>query len=179
MTGVRRTVLVLAVLGVLGAVAAGIWLVAAPGEGDAAPVAAAAPRPTDSTWPGRSAGPSATASVTPATAAPAASSSPAAGGAGGPVEPVAEPFVQNYAGQPGVKPLKPLPSPTRTHYVRPNVDGCDRNYGEVTQCVPWTFPAGTTDKCAWLADHGFKALKVAARDRQRLDPDGNKIACDD
>ncbi|GIE48942.1 hypothetical protein Ani05nite_24760 [Amorphoplanes nipponensis] len=177
MTGPRRGLLVLAVLGVLGVGAAGIWFVAAPGE-HASPVAAAAPRPTDSTWPGLAAGPSAAAPVTPSAAAPAETSAPAAG-AGGPAEPVAAPFVQNYAGQPGVKPLKPLPSPTGTHYVRPNVDGCDHNYGGITQCVPWTFPAGTTDKCAWLAGHGFKNLKVAATDRQRLDRDGNGIACDD
>ncbi|MEU8228278.1 hypothetical protein AB0C12_01615 [Actinoplanes sp. NPDC048967] len=177
MTRVRRSVLALAVLGVLGVVAAGIWLVAAPGKQDAAPVAAPAPRPTDSSWPGLAAGPSVAASVPPAADTPAVPSSPDAP-AGGPAEPVAEPFVQNYAGQPGVKPLKPLPSPTKKHYVRPNVDGCDHNYGEVTQCVPWTFPPGTTDKCAWLAEHGFKKLKVAAADRQKLDTDGNKIACD-
>jgi hypothetical protein len=86
--------------------------------------------------------------------------------------------VQNYAAQPGVKPLKALPSPTTTHFVRPNVDGCDHNYGEITQCVPWTFPPGTEDKCAWLTERGFHPLTVAAKDRQRLDPDGNKIACD-
>jgi hypothetical protein len=177
-TRVRRSVLALAVLGVLGVVAAGIWLVAGPGKQDASPAAAPAARPTDSTWPGLAAGPSATPSVPPTAAAPAVPAAPAAAEAGGPAGPVAEPFVQNYAGQPGVKPLKPLPSPTKTHYVRPNVDGCDHNYGEVTQCVPWTFPTGTTDKCTWLAEHGFKKLKVAAADRQKLDTDGNKIACD-
>jgi hypothetical protein len=171
-TGARRTLLVLGVLGVL---AAGVWLVAAPGEHDASPAAAPAvpaPRPTDSTWPGLTAAASASPSVPPTAPATAVPSPAAPGG------PVAEPFVQNYAGQPGVKPLKALPSPTGTHFVRPNVDGCDHNYGEITQCVPWTFPKGTEDKCAWLAERGFKNLKVAAADRQKLDPDGNRIACD-
>ena len=173
MTGVRRTLLGLAVLGVL---AAGVWLVAAPGKHEAAGAAAPAapaPRPTDSTWPGVTAAASAGPSVRPTTTAVPSPAAP-----GGPGGPTAEPFVQNYAGQPGAKPLKPLPSPMRTHFVRPNVDGCDHNYGETTQCVPWTFPAGTKDKCAWLADHGFDKLKVAAADRQQLDPDGNGIACD-
>jgi hypothetical protein len=167
-TGARRTLLVLWVLGVL---AAGVWLVAAPEKHDASPAAAPAPRPIGSTWPRLAAGSSAPPSVPPA-AATAVPSSPAAGG------PAAEPFVQNFAGRPGAKPRKPLPSPTGTHHVRPNVDGCDHNYGEITQCVPWTFPAGTEDKCAWLAARGFGTLKVVAADRQRLDPDGNKIACD-
>ncbi|MFI7547815.1 hypothetical protein [Actinoplanes sp. NPDC049599] len=172
MSGARRTLIVLGVLGVL---AAGVWLVAAPGERDASPAAgpvAPAPRPTDSTWPRLAASAPADPAAPPA-AATAASSSPAAPGG-----PVAEPFVQNFAGQPGVKPLKPLPSPTKTRYVRPNVDGCDHNYGEITQCVPWTFPPGTKDKCAWLTERGFLPLTVAAADRQKLDPDGNKVACD-
>jgi hypothetical protein len=171
-TGARRTLLVLGVSGVL---AAGVWLLAAPGQPAASPAAAPvapAPRPTDSTWPRLAAGPSATPSVPPTSAAPGAPSSTA------PAGPTAEPFVQNFAGQPGVRPRKPLPSPTTTHFVRPNVDGCDHNYGGITQCVPWTFPAGTTDKCLWLADRGFRDLRVAAADRQKLDPDGNKIACD-
>jgi hypothetical protein len=174
-TGARRTLMIVAVLGVL---AAGIWLVAAPGEHNASPAAAPvapAPRPTDSTWPLLAAGPPSS-SPLPTATADAPSSSPAA--QGGPTEAVAEPFVQNFAGQPGVKPLKALPSPTKTHFVRPNVDGCDHNYGTVTQCVPWTFPPGTTDKCAWLAAHGFEELTVAGADRQKLDPDGNRIACD-
>jgi hypothetical protein len=174
-TGARRT---LTILGVLGVLAAGVWLIAAPGEHDASPAAAPvapAPRPTDSTWP-LLAGSAPATSAAPTATTGSPSPPPATGG--GRVEPVAEPFVQNFAGQPGVKPLKPLPSPTETHFVRPNVDGCDHNYGTVTQCVPWTFPPGTTDKCAWLAAHGFEKLKVAAADRQELDPDGNKVACD-
>jgi hypothetical protein len=43
--------------------------------------------------------------------------------------------------------------------------------------VPWTFPAGTVDKCGWLAAHDFKSLKVVGTDRQSLDPDQDGIAC--
>ncbi|WP_157963484.1 hypothetical protein [Actinocorallia populi] len=59
--------------------------------------------------------------------------------------------------------------------------GCDRNYGEATQCVPWTFPDGITaydDKCLWLELNGFTtAIKVVGTDRQKLDNDGDKTAC--
>jgi hypothetical protein len=58
-----------------------------------------------------------------------------------------------------------------------NADGCDHNYGSVTQCVPWTFPPGTSDKCAWLHAHGLTPLKVVGVDRQSLDPDGDRVAC--
>ena len=36
-----------------------------------------------------------------------------------------------------------------------------------------------TDKCAWLAAHGYAAVRVTGPDRQKLDPDGNGTACDD
>lgn len=169
MTGKRRLAII---AGALGVVAAGTWFVVAAGESETSPPAASAPRPTDSTWP-LLGSPGATAPVTSSAAAPTTRSTRAV-----PPPKKAEPFVQSFAGQPGVRPQKPLPSPTSTHYVRPNVDGCDHNYGTITQCVPWTFPAGTKDKCAWLADHGFKKLAVAGKDRQKLDTDGNKIACD-
>jgi hypothetical protein len=65
---------------------------------------------------------------------------------------------------------------------KPPRDGCDHNYGESRQCVPWTFPDGITepaDKCLWLELNGFTApIKVVGADRQKLDTDGNKIACD-
>ncbi|MEU7908028.1 hypothetical protein [Actinoplanes sp. NPDC049118] len=164
------------ILGAAGVLAAGVWLLAAPGGDDAAPAGAAAPRPTDSTWP-LSGTPAAAPATSAATAVPSSPPAPAppapAPGA------AAEPFVQSFAGQPGVRPQRPLPSPTVTHHVRPNVDGCDHNYGTITQCVPWRFPPGTADRCAWLAAHGFKELRVAGVDRQKLDSDGNGIACDD
>jgi hypothetical protein len=59
-----------------------------------------------------------------------------------------------------------------------NVDGCDHSYGTRAQCIPWTFPAGVTDKCAWLTAHGYQRIPVAGPDRQHLDPDRNGAACD-
>jgi len=64
--------------------------------------------------------------------------------------------------------------------VPPEAGGCDRDYGGATQCVPWTFPDGITeyaDKCLWLKLNAFADLKVNGTDRQKLDPDGDKIAC--
>jgi hypothetical protein len=87
------------------------------------------------------------------------------------------PFVQTFTGRSRVRPQPALPSPTTTRPVKANVDGCDHDYGTVTQCVPWNFPPGTTDKCGWLLAHGFTGLTVTGKDRQHLDPDGDKIAC--
>ncbi len=64
--------------------------------------------------------------------------------------------------------------------VPENVDGCDHAYG-ATICVPWSFPAGVDsqkEKCAWLKQRGFTYLPVPNRDRHGLDPDKNKLACD-
>ncbi|MEU8661575.1 hypothetical protein [Actinoplanes philippinensis] len=88
------------------------------------------------------------------------------------------PFVQTFAAQPGVTRQKAKRKPTAPVKVAPTVDGCDRNYGTVAQCVPVRFPEGVTDKCAWLRDHGYQAVKVAAKDRQGLDPDRNGVICD-
>jgi hypothetical protein len=125
--------------------------------------------------------------------APASALSPAGGGLSGNAAPiasavvaappsraaagVAEPFVQTFADQPGVRPQPPVASPTATLRIAANIDGCDHNYGAPTQCVPWTFPAGTADKCGWLTEHGFAALKVVGTDRQHLDPDHDGIGC--
>ena len=130
--------------------------------------AAAAPRPTDSTWP--------LASPAPASAAASAQQPASASAPAGPASPA--PFVQTFAAQPGVRPMPALKSPTATLSVKANVDGCDHAYGTKTQCVPVTFPAGVTDKCAWLAEHGFVKLNVVGIDDQHLDPDKNGIACD-
>jgi hypothetical protein len=62
--------------------------------------------------------------------------------------------------------------------VAPTVDGCDRNYGTRAQCVPLKYPQGATDPCDWLRARGFTGLKVAVKDPQKLDPDGNRTACD-
>ena len=152
------------VLGTLGALAVLAWALAVPVRQEAAPAAAATP--TESVEP--AAGDTTSASRPPAapSAAPT-TASPAP----------AEPFVQSFARQPGVRPLKPVPSPTATLKVPVTIDGCDHAYGAATQCVPWTFPVGTTDKCAWLAEHGFVDVRVVGADRQKLDPDGDKIAC--
>ncbi|WP_328472947.1 hypothetical protein OHA21_11230 [Actinoplanes sp. NBC_00393] len=133
------------------------------------------PRPTDSTWP-----------LSVPVAVPAASSAstppPTTGPAPAPTgrEATPAPFVHTFAGQPGVRPLPRKPSPTAPLAVPANVDGCDRSYGTRAQCVPWVFPPGVTDKCAWLAERGYldPPLAVAGQDRQKLDPDGNGIACD-
>ena len=38
-----------------------------------------------------------------------------------------------------------LPDPTRGPVTLPEgFDGCDHAYGTLRQCVPWTFPAGST-----------------------------------
>ncbi|GIE31786.1 hypothetical protein Ait01nite_048310 [Actinoplanes italicus] len=89
------------------------------------------------------------------------------------------PFVQTFAGQPGITRQKPKRKPTAPVRVAPTVDGCDRNYGTIAHCVPVRFPAGVTDKCVWLREHGFKNLKVAAKDSQKLDSNRNGVACDE
>ncbi|BEL08582.1 hypothetical protein Q0Z83_067730 [Actinoplanes sichuanensis] len=88
------------------------------------------------------------------------------------------PFVQTFAAQPGATRQKAKRKPTAPVKVAPTVDGCDRNYGTVAHCIPIRFPAGVTDKCVWLRDHGYRNVKVAAKDRQGLDPDRNGIICD-
>jgi hypothetical protein len=164
MTRTRLTALILGTLGVLAVL---VWAFSTPGRHSAAPAGAAAPPAPASHPTGDGGAPSRSARPAPptATAAPA------------PVPP-AEPFVQTFADQPGVRPLPKLPSPTATLHQPVNIDGCDHGYGERTQCVPWTFPPGTTDKCAWLEAHGFDAVPVVGKDRHHLDPDGDGVACD-
>jgi hypothetical protein len=163
-----RARLTATIVGALAVLAIGVWAVATPGRHSASPAGTAAPAPAP--HPAES------------TASPAASPpSPATSSA--PYPPPAraaavEPFVQTFAGQPGVRPLPRLPSPTAKLSQPVNIDGCDHGYGERTQCIPWTFPPGTTDKCAWLKAHGFDVVKVLGTDRHHLDPDGDGIACD-
>lgn len=58
------------------------------------------------------------------------------------------------------------------------VDGCDHDYGAVTQCVPWTIAGTTTaQRCSWLTAHGFGPLAVKGTDRQHLDRNHDKVAC--
>ena len=138
-----------------------------------APPGSAVPGPVATDWPGL--GPVSTtagSSASPAGAQVVPSATPAP-----PDGSQAEPHVQTFAQQQGVAALPPLPSPTSTHAVETHIDGCDRNYGTPAQCVPWTFPAGTTDACGWLAGHGFGPLVVVGTDRQGLDRNGDGIAC--
>jgi hypothetical protein len=93
--------------------------------------------------------------------------------------PAAAPFVHRFAAQPGVRPLPPRSSPTAKVRVPATVDGCDRNYGEETQCIPLKFPPDATDKCDWLKTHGFEHVLVAHIDRQKLDHDHDGVACND
>lgn len=88
---------------------------------------------------------------------------------------VPAPFEQNFAH--GAPTLAPLPSPTALHAVAAHIDGCDHNYGRPGQCVPWTFPPGTTDRCEWLLAHGLAALPVVGTDRLNLDANDDGIAC--
>lgn len=62
--------------------------------------------------------------------------------------------------------------------VRPDIDGCDRNYGEAAQCVPKTLPGGQTDLCAYLAQRGFKGVRVKGTDARGIDRNGNGVVCD-
>jgi hypothetical protein len=84
------------------------------------------------------------------------------------------PFVQAF-GQQSASPRPPQPR-TRPSVV-PHLDGCDHNYGTVNQCVPWSFPDGVTDRCGWLREHHFGALRVRGVDRLGLDTNHDRIAC--
>ncbi|MGW1798496.1 galactose oxidase-like domain-containing protein [Streptomyces sp. NPDC001984] len=62
--------------------------------------------------------------------------------------------------------------------VAEGYDGCDHTYGEINQCVPWTFPAmARAKRCDWLSEHGFGPLAVHGRDRHRLDTNQDGTAC--
>ena len=90
----------------------------------------------------------------------------------------APPHIQPFARQPGVEPNAPAPSPTAGIEIAEGTDGCDHAYGDRDVCVPWTFPAGVTDKCGWLKSHGFEPLRITGgRDRHGLDRNGDGIAC--
>jgi len=59
-----------------------------------------------------------------------------------------------------------------------NEDGCDHDYGEANQCVPWKIPGSTPQaQCAWLASNGFGALKVYGTNRQHLPEDAQGYVC--
>lgn len=154
------------------AVAIAVWAVVALAGGNPGRGGAAFRTPPPAAGPSGS-GPSAAPRASGRT--PAAGASAAAPGRGAAA---AEPFTVDFAQQPGVKPHKPLPSPTGELEVPANVDGCDHGYGSTGQCIPWSFPPGTDDKCAWLAERDYGTLAVRGADRHELDPDGNGVACD-
>ncbi|MCP2257804.1 hypothetical protein LX15_001490 [Streptoalloteichus tenebrarius] len=77
-------------------------------------------------------------------------------------------------GASGPPPAAPEPAPAD---VPEGADGCDHAYGEPSQCVPWRFPPGTGEACAWLREHGFGPLAVRGRDRHQLDTNRDGVAC--
>jgi hypothetical protein len=114
------------------------------------------------------------------------------------VTPQVAPYVQSFAEQPGVPTKEALPSPTATATkLRTNVDGCDHGYKmaeKPTMCVPWTFPASASDKCAYLRTNNYfkppadnptatPRLMVVTTlpdpDRHDLDLDGDGEACEE
>ncbi|HTF12697.1 MAG TPA: hypothetical protein VK659_31450 [Asanoa sp.] len=95
----------------------------------------------------------------------------------GPVD-APPPYIHSFADQPGAAPRAAEPSPTGGVRIAEGTDGCDHAYGDRDVCVPWIFPAGVTDKCGWLRDHGFEPLKITGgRDRHGLDRNGDGTAC--
>ncbi|MBM7812495.1 hypothetical protein [Saccharothrix algeriensis] len=70
-------------------------------------------------------------------------------------------------------PGRPSAPPTR-----PRPDHCDRNYATDGGCVPWLLPLGVRQACEWLREHGLTRIEVRGRDRHRLDPDRDGIACE-
>jgi hypothetical protein len=62
--------------------------------------------------------------------------------------------------------------------VQWNVDGCDHDYGQPGQCVPWEIPASTPRAaCAWLKSNGFGPLKVYGTNRQNLPENAQGYVC--
>ncbi|MFC0532198.1 hypothetical protein [Phytohabitans kaempferiae] len=90
----------------------------------------------------------------------------------------APPRIHQFADKPGA-PQRPLPSPTAPIEIDEGNEGCDYAYGDRTVCVPWEFPEGVTDGCAWLRERGYEPLKVNGRDRHNLDRNGDGTACGD
>jgi hypothetical protein len=168
----RLIMLIAGTLGVLVIGAAGFWTLNRPA---AVPAAEAGPAPTGYPW---VVTPPSGGATTPAEESAAPASSPAGLQATENPGGEAEPFVQTFADQPGVKPLPKLPSPKAKRSMPAFADGCDHGYGDRNQCIPLTFPDGTADKCDWLAERGFTKIAVNGEDRHKLDPDGNGIACD-
>jgi len=90
-----------------------------------------------------------------------------------------DPYVRDYAQQPGVAPLPPQPSPTAGVPVPIAArGGCDPNYvGASNECVPVNIPYA--DKCEYIISHGLDGVRVreGGVDSQGLDPDGDGVVC--
>ncbi|MET9643087.1 galactose oxidase early set domain-containing protein [Streptomyces syringium] len=102
----------------------------------------------------------------------------------GPQGQVAAARVQRFADElaaprPGAHPQHGRAEEKSGVTVPEGYDGCDHAYGDVGQCVPWTFPRTETGgRCDWLRERGFGPLRVHGRDRHRLDTDRSGVACD-
>jgi hypothetical protein len=88
-----------------------------------------------------------------------------------------EPLIHPFAQLPGASAESPPAGPPASLPRQIEADGCDRHYGEVTQCIPLAFPPGVTDRCGWLQARDFGPLAVHGEDRQQLDADGDGTAC--
>jgi hypothetical protein len=88
-----------------------------------------------------------------------------------------EPLVHPFAQLPGASAEPKRSGPPASLPRQIEADGCDRHYGEVTQCIPLAFPPGVTDRCGWLQARGYGPLGVHGEDRQHLDTDADGIAC--
>jgi hypothetical protein len=114
--------------------------------------------------------------ATAAAAGPAGASAHPSVPAGSPGPP--QPFIQAFAQQSGAPRVTAKPVPTGKLTIPANIDGCDHDYGGIGLCVPWTFPAGVTDRCAWLRAQGFGPVPVTGTDRLGLDTNHDRVACD-
>jgi hypothetical protein len=66
---------------------------------------------------------------------------------------------------------RPIPEPA-------NLDGCDHDYGQPDQCVPWQIPASSPQAaCVWLRANGFGPLKVYGTNRQNLPENAEGYVC--
>jgi hypothetical protein len=88
-----------------------------------------------------------------------------------------EPLVHPFAQLPGARAEPKQAGPPASLPRQIEADGCDRHYGEVSQCIPLAFPPGVTDRCGWLQARGYGPLGVHGEDRQHLDTDADGTAC--
>jgi hypothetical protein len=181
--GVALAIVAVVLVVVLAVVALVAGEAAPPAGSDAGPVATG----PAARAPGPLIGP--TAPTAPITAAPVTSRSPATDPVGdrspdvptevvdpsGPSTP--GPLIHPFAQLPGASAEPPRAGPTASLPRQIEADGCDRHYGEVTQCIPLAFPPGVTDRCEWLQARGYGPLAVHGEDRQHLDGDGDGTAC--